>query len=121
MALYKRPDSKYWWMKFYFGGSLIQQSTKCSNKRDAATIESAYRTQLALGRIGIKPKVKAPELEKAVEDFLKWAKVKHQDSVTYKRYYFACQTLKNFFGKTKVDCIETKDVEKFITWRSCQI
>jgi len=120
MALYKRPNSKFWWMKFTFDGELVQQSTKIANRRDAATIESAYRTQLALGKIGIEPKREAPTFEKAAEDFLLWAKVKHQESVTYKRYYFACIALKTFYGKTKVNRIETKDVEKFITWRSCQ-
>jgi hypothetical protein len=34
-------------MKFYFDGELIQKSTQVSNKKDAGTIESAYRTQLA--------------------------------------------------------------------------
>ncbi len=28
MALYKRPNSKFWWMKFTFDGELVQQSTK---------------------------------------------------------------------------------------------
>jgi len=120
MALYRRANSKFWWMKFTFDGELVQQSTKVANKRDAGTVESAYRTQLALGKIGIEPKREAPTFEKAAEDFLLWAKVKHQESVTYKRYYFACIALKTFYGKTKVNRIETKDVEKFITWRSCQ-
>lgn len=56
MALYKRPGSKYWWMKFTFDGEIVQRSTQVANKRDAQTVESAYRTQLALGKIGIKPK-----------------------------------------------------------------
>ncbi|MDQ3321016.1 MAG: phage integrase SAM-like domain-containing protein [Acidobacteriota bacterium] len=43
-----------------------------------------------------------------------------RESVTYNRYYFACKSLKTFFGKTRVNRIETKDVEKFITWRSGQ-
>ncbi len=96
MALYKRPDSKFWWMKFQFDGEIVQQSTKCSNKRDAGTVESAYRTQLALGKIGIEPKKEIPNFETAVEDFLKWSKVEHAlQTATYKRYYFSCQTLKN--------------------------
>jgi hypothetical protein len=78
MALYKRPNSKFWWMKFHFDGQLIQQSTQVSNKRDALTVESAYRTQLALGKIGIEPKKNAPTFEKAAEDFLLWAKVKSE-------------------------------------------
>ncbi len=86
MALYKRPNSKFWWMKFTFDGQLVQKSTQVANKRDAATIESAYRTQLALGKIGIEPKREVPTFEKAADDFLLWAKVKHHESVTYSPY-----------------------------------
>ncbi len=62
MALYKRENSKYWWMKFYFDGQLVQQSTKVANKRDALTVEAAFRHELALGRIGIKRKKKLRRL-----------------------------------------------------------
>ena len=120
MSVFKLPNSKFYWMKFTFDAELIQKSTKVTNKRDAATIESAYRMQLALGKIGIEPKREAPTFEKAAEDFLLWAKVKNNGSVTYKRYYFACIALKAFYGKIKVNRIETKDVEKFITWRCGQ-
>jgi integrase len=121
MALYKRPNSKYWWMKFTFDGELVQQSTKVANKRDAATIESAYRTQLALGKIGILRQVKAPTFLKAVEDFLEWSKVEHAEQPkTYERYYYACQALKKYFGLVKVDRIQKKEVENFIVWRSGQ-
>jgi len=121
MALYKRPDSKFWWMKFHFDGEIVQQTTKCSNKRDAGTVESAYRTQLALGKIGIEPKKEIPNFEKAVEDFLLWSKIEHAlQPSTYKRYYFSCQTLKKYFGKAKACRIETKDIEKFIVWRCGQ-
>jgi integrase len=121
MALYKRPGSKYFWMKFTFDGELIQQSTKCSNKRDAATVESAYRTQLALGKIGIKPKAKAPTFNQAVDDFLKMSKLEHaQKPNSFARIDHSCKTLLKFFGETKVSNIEPKDVEKFIQWRSGQ-
>jgi integrase len=121
MALYKRANSKYWWMKFTFAGELVQQSTKVANKRDAGTIESAYRTQLALGKIGIKPKPKAPTFKQAVDDFLKWSKVEHaQKPNSFLRIDYSCQSLKKFFGETKVDRIERKDVENFIVWRSKQ-
>jgi hypothetical protein len=99
MALYKRPNSKYWWMKFTFHGELVQQSTKCKNKRDAETVESAYRTQLALGRIGIELKREAPAMSNAIDNFLKWLKVERgEDSPTVKRYEFSCLPLKKFYG-----------------------
>ncbi len=120
MALYKRPNSKYWWMKFTFDGQLIQQSTQVANKRDAATVESAYRTQLALGKIGIEAKREVPTFEKAAAEFLDWLKIEHKDSPTYRRYFFACTPLKKFFGKKKIDAIDTPMIEKYIVWRSGQ-
>lgn len=121
MTVYKRPNSKYYWMKFYFDGELIQKSTQVANKQDAKTVESAYRTQLALGKIGIKPKPKAPTFKESANDFLKWSKINHaQKPDSYIRVSYSCQSLIDFFGGTKVDRIESKDVEKFISWRIAQ-
>lgn len=122
MALYKRAGSKYWWMKFHFDGELVQKSTQVANKRDAATIESAYRTQLALGKIGIEPKQKAPQFSKAADDFL--CRIKsgtNTKASSYKRYSQCCENLKKYFGAVMVDRIKTRDVEKFIDWRGGQI
>jgi integrase len=108
-------------MKFTFDGQLIQQSTQIANKRDAQTVESAYRTQLALGKIGIEPKQKAPTFKQSSDDFLLWSKTKLANQpTTYNRYYYACQALKNYFGTVKVDRIQKKNVEDFIVWRSGQ-
>jgi integrase len=121
MTLYKRPDSKFWWMKFHFDGEPVQKSTKCSDKRSAATVESAYRTQLALGKIGIKPKPKAPTFKQSVEDYLKWSQINHaQKPNSFVRVKYSCESLKDFFGETKVDRIEPKDIERFVSWRSMQ-
>jgi site-specific recombinase XerD len=115
MALYKRPDSKYWWMKFAFCGQIIQRSTKVTNKRDAATIESAYRTQLALGKIGIEPKREAPTLKKACDDFLQRVAVEHPDKAeTIRRYNSNVKVFLKFFGeKTACDKITSETVERF--------
>jgi len=122
MAIYKRPNSKYYWFKFYFDGELIQMSSKCTNKIDARQVEGAYRTQLALGKVGIKPKVKAPGFDEAVQDFLKWSKVNHADKPnSFTRVKYSCATLTRYFRKTKVDRIEQKDVEAFVIWRSKEI
>lgn len=121
MSLYKRSTSKYWWMKFTFDGKLVQQSTNVSNKCDALTVESAYRTQLALGKIGIEPKKEIPTFEKYLDDFLKWLKVEHAAKPTsYKRYYFSSLPLKKFLGKAKVNQVKSEHVKKYIVWRSSQ-
>ncbi len=120
MALYKRSNSKFYWMKFTFDGQLIQQSTRVANRRDALTIEASFRHELALGRIGIKPKKDAPTFAAAASDFLKWSKVSHAEQTTERRERFAVQVMTEFFGKKKTDLIEAKDVEKFVVWRSGQ-
>src|SRR5688500_10469803 len=119
MALYKRPNSKYWWMKFTFDGHLVQQSTKCKNRRDAETVESAYRTQLALGKVGIKPKKKPMSFKEATENFLKWSEINQKPS-SYSRIKYCCVPLITFFRETRVDRIKPMDIEKFILWRSKQ-
>lgn len=121
MAIYKRPNSKYWWMKFTFDGQLVQQSTKVANRRDALTIEAAFRHELALGRIGIKPKKDIPTFADAVKDFLEWSCVSHAEASTARRERFAASVLADFFGKIRVDAIESKTVEKFVVWRSGQM
>jgi integrase len=47
------------------------------------------------------------------------AKVEHGET-SQKRYHFACLPLVKFFGKTKVDRIQARDIEKYIVWRKNQ-
>lgn len=119
MALYRRANSKYWWMAFDFNGTRIQLSTKLKNKRDAADFERLYRAQLNLGNIGIAPKRAAPTFKAAVADFLELAKLEQKPN-TFARYDFACDVLVKFFGNTKVDQVKVEDIEKFKIWRSKQ-
>lgn len=76
MALYKR--GKTWWMSFIFKGDRIQITTKCTNIRDAETVERAYRTQLAKGEVGVKVKKPAPTFKAAMKEFQSWVKVEHR-------------------------------------------
>ena len=123
MALYKRPNSKYWWMKFHFDGQLVQQSTKCSNKRDALTVESVYRTQLALGKLGIKPQEPAPTLRKACDDFLQRVAVERPNKAeTIRRYNSNVKVFLKFFGdKVACDKITSEMVEQFKHHRATHI
>jgi len=68
MAVYKRGN--VWWMSFQLNGDHVQKSTKCKNKRDAESFERAYRTQLAKGEVGLKPKPEIPGFTNAVKDYL---------------------------------------------------
>lgn len=119
MAIYKRGNT--WWMSFNFNGKHIQKTTKCKNKRDAETIERAYRTQLAKGEVGIETRPDAPTFKNAITDFLSWSAIEHQSKPnTVRSYNATSKALIEFFGEKPIDEIESGDVEKFKQWRSKQ-
>ncbi len=71
MAVYKQKNSANWWYKFTWNGQLIRESTKQSNKRIAEQIESARKTGLAKGEVGIRDQAPVPTLKDFAEnDFL---------------------------------------------------
>jgi hypothetical protein len=95
MAVYKRGGT--YWFEFIFRGRRIRKSTMQTNKRAAENIESAYRTKLAQGLVGIGEKKIAPTLKKAFETFLAWSKVEHSShSNTHKRYQTSSKPLLAF-------------------------
>jgi integrase len=119
MALYKR--GKTWWMSFQYDNRHVQKSTKCQNKRDAETVERAFRTQLAKGEVGIEAKPDAPAFPVAVADFLAWARIEHRTKPnTVRSYESTSYALLKFFGDKPLDQIEPGDVEKYKEWRSKQ-
>ena len=72
MSIYKRGE--IYWYKFMWNGTVVRESTKQGNDKVARTMESAHRTKLALGEVGIREKKKAPSLaEFADKQFLPWA------------------------------------------------
>jgi integrase len=116
MALYKRGG--VWWMNFWIDEHHVQKTTKCKNKRDAADVERAYRTQLAKGEVGLEAKKRAPLFSAAMKDFLAWSQHEHAAHPnTHKRYETSSKPLLKFFGDTPLDQITPDDVEKFKMWR----
>jgi integrase len=119
MAIYKRGGT--YWMNFWSGGQHVQRSTKCRNKRDAETFERAWRTQLAMGEVGIEPKKRVPKFKEAMQAFLDWAKVEHAAKPnTYIRHKTASAALLRFLGDVSLDRISPADIEKFKVFRSQQ-
>lgn len=114
MAVFKRKTSKNYWCKFYFNGRLIQQSTKCSNKRKAEAFEDSLRHQLNMGRIGIedlaKKAAKPYTFDEAMKAFLGSLEVKES---TKRRYETASKATVTFFGKSPVGNIKSADIERF--------
>ena len=72
MSLYKRGS--IYWYKFTFNGEAIRESTRQKNQVIARNMESAHRTSLAKGEVGIRDKKPALTLaEFAKLQFLLWA------------------------------------------------
>ena len=119
MALYKR--GKTWWMSFIFNGDRIQITTKCTNIRDAETVERAYRTQLAKGEVGVKAKKQAPTFKGAMKEFQSWVKVEHRSKPNTVRSYEVCsRPLIEFFREKRIDKIDSSLIEKYKEHRSKQ-
>ena len=71
--IYKR-GTKFWY-RFMWNGKLIRKSTRQGNDKVARQIESAHRTSLAKGEVGIREKKKIPTLGAFCKDRLEpWAK-----------------------------------------------
>jgi integrase len=71
--IYKR--GKFYWYKFLWQGRLVRESTKQGNDRVARNMESAHRTSLAKGEVGIREPKKIPTLKEFCTDRVEpWAK-----------------------------------------------
>jgi hypothetical protein len=79
MSLYKRGE--VYWYKFMWQGKLIRQSTKQGNDKVARNMESAHRTSLAKGEVGIREEKSIPTLAQFMDSrFEPWAKATFEKS-----------------------------------------
>lgn len=71
--IYKR--GKVYWYKFMWNGKLVRESTKQGNDKVARQMESAHRTSLAKGEVGIREPKPVPTLKQFCKDRVEpWAK-----------------------------------------------
>jgi integrase len=86
--IYKR--GKFYWYKFMWNGTLVRESTKQGNDKVARSMESAHRTSLAKGEVGIREKKPVPTLKKFITDRVDpWAKATFEQNSpdTYIRWF----------------------------------
>src|SRR5438309_8887146 len=73
MSIYKRGD--VYWYKFQFNGTLVRESTRQGNDKVARQMESAHRTSLDKGEVGIRDKKTVPTLKEFCDRrFEPWAR-----------------------------------------------
>jgi integrase len=72
MSIFKR--GRIYWYKFNFKGEAIRESTRQTNHHTARQMESAHRTSLAKGEVGIRDKKAVPTLSEFCRTrFAPWA------------------------------------------------
>lgn len=86
MSIFKR--GKIYWYKFMWNGEMIRESTKQGSDKKARNIESAHRTALANGLVGIREKKPAPALADFLKnDFQPFVEAKHTAKPATAEYY----------------------------------
>src|SRR6202050_3117520 len=71
----KRGTCGVYWYKFMWLGRLVRESTKQGNDKVARNMESAHRTSLAKGEVGIREPKRIPTLKEFCTDRVEpWAK-----------------------------------------------
>jgi len=80
MSLYRR--GRVWWSRIIIKGQPYQRSLGVPNKNDARSIESAWRTQILKGEVGL---VKAPTVSEFSTRFINYlpARVKQASYIFY--------------------------------------
>ena len=119
--IFKR--GKFYWYKFMWNGQMIRKSTKQGNNDAARQMESAHRTSLAKGEVGIREKKPAPTLADFIEKrFEPWAKARFEKTSpkTWRDYYrVGLLTIKNYkpLAGAKLGTITTEMVADFAAHR----
>jgi integrase len=86
----KRGTCGVYWYKFMWQGKLVRESTKQGNDKVARQMESAHRTSLAKGEVGIREKKLAPTLREFINGRVDpWAKATFETNSprTYIRWF----------------------------------
>jgi hypothetical protein len=77
-----RGSCGVYWYKFMWQGKLIRESTKQGNDKVARNMESAHRTSLAKGEVGIREKKPSPTLNDFIaRRFEPWSKARFENNV----------------------------------------
>ena len=86
----RRGSCGVYWYKFMWQGRLIRESTKQGNDKVARQMESAHRTSLAKGEVGIRQKKSVPTLKEFINRHVDpWAKATFEKNSphTYVRWF----------------------------------
>src|SRR6266404_4610550 len=120
-VIYKR--GKVYWYKFMWKGLLVRESTKQGNDKVARNMQSAHRTSLAKGEVGIRDKKPAPTMAEFIDNrFEPWARSRFEKTSpkTWVGYYrVGLSAIKGYkpLAGTKLDAITSETIADFAAHR----
>jgi integrase len=118
----ERGSCGVYWYKFMWQGKLIRESTHQGNDKVARQMESAHRTSLAKGEVGIREKKPVPTLAVFLKDrILPWAEATFAASAAKnaKWYRNECRVLGEYkpLANFALDGIKGELASEFAAWR----
>lgn len=118
-------ETDIYWYKFRFNGKLVRESTKQTNDKVARQMESAHRTALAKGEVGIREKKPVPTLKDFCEQrFEPWAKSAFEQTTrkSWEWYRVGIKALLAYkpLGSKQLDQITGETATEFAVWRQSQ-
>jgi integrase len=122
--IYKRGN--IYWYKFMWNGEPVRESTKQGNDKVARQIESAHRTSLAKGEVGIREKKASPTLaefiDKRFEPWVKSTFEKTSPKTWFDYYRVGLRNIRAYdlLANSKLDEINVESVTCFAAHRQAQ-
>jgi hypothetical protein len=116
MSIYKRGG--VYRCRFVFEGKRVQKSTKQGNRKASVDIESAYRTALAKGEVGIAPRKQERRTIGDLLDALK-CKYKQEGKLSSQNRSLLNSTRRGFGSKMAID-LTAEDIDKYIQSRKAE-
>lgn len=119
MGLYRRSDSKVWWISFCAGGKQYKRSTGTENRKIAENILAKIKTQIIEGKFFDVDQSKQHNYEEMMEKFMKeYAPTKK--ITTQERYVHALKHLDIFFGGLTLADITSSSISDYVEKRKTE-
>src|SRR5580658_1184529 len=118
MALFKRGG--VWWFEFVFNGQRVRESTKQANRRIAEQIESARRTQMVKGEVGIQDRKPVPTLKEFAPRFARAIEMQCAEkprTVAFYKSKLASLLANDGLASRRIDCIDEAVIEEYVQRR----
>jgi integrase len=126
MAVSKRGKKGIYWYRFMWKGKLVRESTHQTNGNVARQMESAHRTSLAKGEVGIRENKPSPTLAEFIERrFDPWARATFEKSSpkTYFDWYrVGLRAVRGYkpIANSKLDEISGENIADFAAHRQAR-